>query len=186
VAKVTFITGNQDKANFLTKFLDFPVAHFKMELEEIQSIDIEDVAEHKVMQAYAAVEGPVLIEDVGLSFAALGGKLPGTFTKWFVDEIGIEGLCRMLDGYESRKAFAQICYAYYDGSYLQFFNGEVSGEIASKPRGRNGFGFDPIFIPEGSDKTYAEMTDPEKQRYSLRTTTVYPALKRFLQSIDKK
>lgn len=182
---VTFITGNQDKADFLAKFLDYPVAHFKLELEEIQSLDFDQVAEHKVMQAYEKIGGRVLVEDVGLSFKALGGKLPGTFTKWFIDELGLEGLCRMLDNYHDKGAIAQICYAYYDGNHLQFFEGEISGEITNKPRGDNGFGFDPIFKPKGVDKTYAEMNDKEKEKYSLRTTTVYPALKRFLTAIDK-
>jgi non-canonical purine NTP pyrophosphatase (RdgB/HAM1 family) len=185
MANVTFITGNKDKAEFLSKFLDYPVAHFKLELEEIQSLEFDEIAEHKVMQAYAAIESPVLVEDVGLSFKALGGKLPGAFTKWFIDEVGLEGLCKMLNIYDNRDALAQICYAYYDGSHLQFFEGEIEGEIANQPRGENGFGFDPIFIPAGTNKTVAEMSDKEKEKYSLRTSTVYPAIKKFLKSIDK-
>jgi inosine triphosphate pyrophosphatase len=186
MAKVTFITGNQGKADFLAKFLDYPVAHFKLELEEIQALDLDEVVEHKVLQAYQAVEAPVIVEDVGLSFKVLGGRLPGAFTKWFLDEIGPEGLCRMLDGYKSREAVGQICYGYYDGKHLHFFEGEIDGTIAESPKGKGGFGWDPIFIPRGSSKTLAEMDEKETERYSLRTTTVYPALKKFLQNLDKK
>jgi non-canonical purine NTP pyrophosphatase (RdgB/HAM1 family) len=183
--KVTFITGNQNKANFLMKYLGVPVNHHKLELEEIQSLELDDIVDHKLMQAYEAIEGPVIVEDVGLSFKALGGKLPGAFTKWFLEEVGTEGLCRMLDSYESRAALAQICYGYYDGQHLHFFEGEVEGTIAGNPRGTNGFGWDSIFIPRGTDKTLAEMDDKETERFSLRTATVYPALKRFLQELDK-
>jgi non-canonical purine NTP pyrophosphatase (RdgB/HAM1 family) len=184
MADVTFITGNQGKADFLQKFLGYSVAHHKMELEEIQSLGFDDIAKHKVLQAYEAVGGPVIVEDVGLSFVALGGRLPGAFTKWFFDELGNEGLCRMLDGYDTRKAIAQICYGYYDGNHMQFFEGELTGEIPEHPRGDNGFGFDPIFIPDNTSKTLAEMDDQEKEKYSLRTATVYPKLKEFLLKLD--
>jgi XTP/dITP diphosphohydrolase len=68
---------------------------------------------------------------------------------------------------------------------MEFFEGKVKGQIADKPRGASGFGWNPIFIPDGSDKTYAEMDDEETERFSLRTTTVYPKMKTFLQGLDK-
>jgi non-canonical purine NTP pyrophosphatase (RdgB/HAM1 family) len=185
MAKVTFITGNQNKADFLAKFLGYPVAHKKIDQDEIQSLDFKIVADNKARAAYEIIKSPVLVEDVGIKFKAFG-KLPGTFTKQFYDEIGLENMCRLLDSFEDKSGFAEICYAYFDGQMIEFFEGKIAGTIANHPRGTGGFGFDPIFIPGGSNKTLAEMDEQETERFSLRTTTVYPALKKFLQDLDKK
>ncbi len=73
--KVTFITGNQAKADYLESFLGFPIDHVKVDLDELQSLDLEKIVEHKVKQAYAEIGKPVVVEDVSLEFEALG-KLP--------------------------------------------------------------------------------------------------------------
>jgi non-canonical purine NTP pyrophosphatase (RdgB/HAM1 family) len=182
VANVIFITGNQGKADFLAKFLGHPVEHVKLDLEEIQSLDFHEVTEHKAKQAYQHIRKPVLVEDSGIIFKALG-RLPGTLTKWIHDELGDEGLCRLLDNYANREAMGVVCFAYFDGKKMHFFDGEVHGKIPKKPRGDNWFGWDPIFIPDGSDKTYAEMEAGEMAEFGLRAKKVYPEIKKFLQSI---
>ncbi len=184
MVSVTFITGNQGKADFLAKFLGLEIPHVKLDLDEIQSLDLREISEHKVRQAYEKIRKPVLVEDVGFTLEALG-KLPGPFIKWFLESLGDEGVCRLLDGYESRRAFGQVCYAYYDGKKVKFFEGRVNGTVPSKPRGSRFFGWDFIFIPDGTNKTYSEMDDQELEKFSLRTTTVYPEIKKFLSSIDK-
>lgn len=75
-SNITFITGNQFKADYLAKYLGFSVDHHKLDLDEIQSLDLHKIVEHKVKQAYDILESPVLVEDVSLEFKALGG-LPG-------------------------------------------------------------------------------------------------------------
>lgn len=72
---VTFITGNQNKADYLAKYLGFPVAHQKIHLDELQSLSLREIVEHKVKQAYDIIKKPVLVEDVSLEFSALG-RLP--------------------------------------------------------------------------------------------------------------
>lgn len=84
---ITFITGNQHKADFLAKHLGMPIAHHKLDLDEIQSTDLRVVVEHKAKQAYEILQKPVLVEDAGLTLTALG-NLPGPFIKWFVAELG--------------------------------------------------------------------------------------------------
>lgn len=69
---ITFITGNPKKAEYLAKYLGFPVEHEKIDLDEIQSLDLREIVEHKVRQAYAQVRQPVLVEDVSLEFSCLG------------------------------------------------------------------------------------------------------------------
>lgn len=73
--KITFITGNAKKAEYLEKYLGFPVAHEKLDLDEIQSLDLREIVEHKAKQAYEKIGSPVLVEDVSLEFTALG-RLP--------------------------------------------------------------------------------------------------------------
>lgn len=182
MSNVTFITGNQHKADFLAKYLHHPVAHQKVDLEEIQSLDLKEISEHKARRAYEIVGSPVLVEDISLEFAALG-KLPGPFIKWFIEEMDTQGLCNLLDGYDDRSATARICFAYYDGRLLKLFEGSLGGHIASEPRGKDGFGWNPVFVPDGADKTFAEMDDKETEYFSLRTNTVFPQIKAFLENL---
>lgn len=157
-----FITGNQHKANHLSKLLGLPLEHIKLDLDEIQAADLEVVAAHKAKQAYEQVKRPVFVEDVALGFDALGG-LPGPFIKFFLsEEDGMERLCRMLDGFSSRGAYGECVFAYYDGTRLELFHGGVKGTVSQHPRGEDGFGWDPIFCPEGYDgRTRAELTEQE-------------------------
>lgn len=182
--KLTFITGNQNKVDFLAEHLHRPIAHHKLDLEEMQSLDPHDVVEHKVMQAYGILKRPVLVEDAGLIFTAMG-RLPGTFIRWFIEEIGYDGLLRMAQGLPDSSAFANVSYGYYDGSEVHFFDGRMHGRIAPEARdGGMGFGFDPIFINDGFDKTRAEMTKEEYARTSFRTQAI-EKLRVFLDSNAK-
>jgi len=182
---VTFITGNTNKAEFLSKHLGLDIGHRKVELDELQSLNLRVVTEHKVKQAFDVVKSPVLVEDIGFTIKALGG-LPGPFIKWFIQEVGYEGLCRLADPDPERIATTSVCYAFFDGQTLKLFEGELHGSMPQNPRGDDGFGWNCVFIPKGQDKTNAEMSEAETERYSLRTTTVYPMLKEFLSSLDKQ
>lgn len=136
---VTFVTGNQGKADFLAKYLGHPVSRVDLRLDELQSFNLREIAEHKVRQAYEKLQRPVLVEDVSFTFEALG-KLPGPFIKWFLESLGDEGICRLLDGYENRRAFGEVCYVYHDGQKVKFFEGRVNGTVPNKPRGSELFG----------------------------------------------
>jgi non-canonical purine NTP pyrophosphatase (RdgB/HAM1 family) len=175
-----FITGNQHKADYLIKWLGLPVHHQRLELNELQSLDLHEVVEHKARQAFLVVKKPVLVEDVALNFTAMG-RLPGTLIKLFLEEIGTEGLCRLADGLTHRRAEALIEYALFDGHKIHFFSGRTAGSISEKPRGHEGFGWNPIFIPNGSEKTFAEMVDEDRMPYSHRAEAV-AKLRAFLQN----
>jgi len=157
-----FITGNQNKVDYLSRILGINLAHQKVELDEIQSVDPRAVTEHKARQAYTLLQRPVLVEDNSMSFNALGG-LPGPFVKFFIESsAGNEGLCRMLDGFSDRSAYSVVVYAYYDGEQLKFFEGRLDGRITESPRGDGGYGWDPIFEPEGyGGRTRAELNAEE-------------------------
>jgi non-canonical purine NTP pyrophosphatase (RdgB/HAM1 family) len=181
--KPVFITGNQNKADYLAKMLGTPLEHIKVDLDEIQSLDLDAIVEHKVRQAYAIVGRPVLVEDVALGFTALN-KLPGPFVKFFVDAPdGLDSMCRMLDSFSDRTARASCTFGYFDGTTVTLLRGGLDGEIATTPRGENGYGWDKIFIPNGyGGKTRAELT-PSDDATSYATIKPFTALREFLSDL---
>src|SRR3989344_5649543 len=115
--KITFITSNNSKAAEVSRYLGFPVRHISLELHEIQSLDLEEIVREKV-----------LVEDVSLTFDAFG-NLPGPLIKWFLKELGNEGLARLVDGKE-RGCVATVCYGYYDGTITHLAEGSMGGFVA--------------------------------------------------------
>jgi non-canonical purine NTP pyrophosphatase (RdgB/HAM1 family) len=177
-----FITGNQNEVDYLSRTLGIELEHQKIDLDEIQSVDPGVVAEHKVRQAYDIIKKPVLIEDTSLSFNALDG-LPGTLIKFFVvADNGLENMCRILDGFDDRSAYASVVYSYYDGKEIHAFTGRLNGTIADHPRGNGGYGWDKVFIPEGyGGLTRAELS-PEDDIESYTKIRDNESLREFLQS----
>src|SRR3989344_7602888 len=137
--ELIFITGNAAKAEQLGRHLDHPVAHKKLDLPEIQSLDLHEIIEHKTKEAYKQIGDPVLVEDTSLTFSALG-RLPGPLIKWFLAELDNTGLCKILKGHGNRDALAEVCFGLYDGEKLHMFEGQMRGAIAEQPRGERGFG----------------------------------------------
>lgn len=179
---ITFITGNKSKADALNKWIGFEVAIHTLELDEIQSVDVKKVSEHKARQAYEILHKPVLVEDVGLAFTVLNG-LPGALIKWFVDEAGLAATSRMLDGFTDRSATAICIWTYYDGTQIHVIEGYQKGTIATGPSGAGGFGWDAIFIPEGSTKTRSEMSEREYEA-SYTASKNYPAVRELFKILS--
>ncbi len=174
-----FITGNQSKADYLSRQLGVTLQHQKVDLDELQSTDLHVIVAHKLRQAYDVVKQPVLVEDVSLSFSALG-DLPGPYIKWFVEHAGDEACCRMLDGFEDRTAVIRCTFGYYDGTDMTFFDSALPGTIAHEPKGENGFGFDRFFINEGRDITRAEMSQAENERTYAEMMKPFAKVREFL------
>ena len=176
-----FITGNQSKADYLSRQLGFDIPHRKLDLDEIQSTDLHEIVKHKLIQAYEECKQPVLVEDVSLEFNALNG-LPGPYIKWFVDQAGAEQCCRMLDGFSDRSATIKCTFGYYDGNTMEFFDSALPGAIAETPRGENGFGFDTFFINEGYEITRAEMSQEENERTYADLMKPFALVREFLKT----
>ena len=174
---ITFITGNQNKADYLAKYLGLPVKHLKLDLDEIQSLDLKEIVGHKVRQAYDKIKTPVIVEDVSLEFEALN-SLPGPFIKFFVDKGPFETICSMLHG-KTRRATARCVFGYYDGKILKLFEGSLGGEIAETPAGEKGYGWDRLFIPDGYKVTRAQLSEEDDQKTYLQIKP-FAALKDFL------
>lgn len=163
-----FVTGNENKVREASQILGVEIEQARLQdLHEIQTNDLSELVRHKATQAYAALECPVMVEDSGLIFSAWNG-LPGALVKWFESSVGCEGMLKMLEPFADREAFA-VCYvAVHDGKKICIAKGEVQGRIAHRLKGTQGFGWDVIFIPEGHDRTYAEMQADEKNAISHR------------------
>jgi len=179
--KITFITGNQNKADYLAKYMGFSVDHIKVDLDEIQSLDLTEVVRYKMHQAYEKVNKPVLVEDVSLEFTALG-RLPGTFIKWFLEEMSFEELCRLVDG-KDRSAVARCVFGYYDGKTEKFFEGALKGTVPEEPAGDMGFGWDKIFVPDGYDVTRAELNEEDDRKTYLQIKP-FDELKAYLDTLS--
>lgn len=180
---VTLITGNKKKAEYFTKYIGMEIDHIDLDLDEIQSMSVAEVATHKVKQAYEIIKKPVLVEDVSLEFKALG-SLPGPFIKFFLGSMKLEEICNLLKD-KSREAVARCVIGYYDGTNLKIFEGKLDGTIAITPFGENGFGWDHIFIPEGYTVTRSELNEEEyaKTYFKLKRTDL---VKEYLEEKNIK
>lgn len=164
---LTLITGNQAKARQIARFIQCPLRHKKLDLHEIQSLDQNAIIIHKAEEAYRLLRSPVLVDDVSLTFQ-VWGKLPGPLIKWFIEEMGIAGICRLLDPYKNRLAVATVTFGLRDKRGVHIFSASLTGEIAHHPVGERGFGWNPIFIPKGSDITWAQMTLYQQDQLPFR------------------
>ena len=162
-----FITSSDDKLAEVERLLGRSLKRAALSLTEIQELDVATVVLHKIQDAYKQLKLPVLVEDTGLSFDAWEG-LPGALIKWFLRSIGLDGLCRLLRNETNRAATATTVFGYSDGTICKLFPGSVDGIIVELPRGNAGFGWDAIFQPRGSERTFAEMSSQEKDRFSMR------------------
>ena len=163
----TFVTQSHHKVREAERLLGAKLDQVSLDLPEIQAVTMEEVIRRKAQHAFSELGGrPVMVEDTGLYIEAWNG-LPGALVKWFVDTVGVTGICRMMQGYTNRNATASTLVATYDGRLL-IFDGSVKGHISATPSGTEGFGWDPVFVPEGATKTFADMSWREKDGYSMR------------------
>ena len=142
---------------------------------EIQSDSLTEIAQTSVVDAFNRCHLPVIVEDAGLFVDALKG-FPGPYAAYAYKTISNPGLLKLMENVNDREATFRSVIAYYEGrSTPVCFEGEAAGRIASDEIWGNlktGFGFDPIFQPKGSKKTFAEMTIKEKNGFSHRANAI--------------
>ena len=203
-----FITGNKGKFEEVKAILP-EVERLDIDLPEIQEIDAHEVIKAKLQAAFAHRDGVrkrgalsqdlasafasdaeqkshrvysigtgFMVEDISLCLDCLNG-LPGPLIKWFLKAVGNEGLAEITSQFGNDKVTARTMIGYAKSADdIHFFEGVIEGKIVA-PRGELGFGWDPIFLPEGYDKTFAEMTLEEKNAISMRRIATNK-LKEFL------
>jgi inosine triphosphate pyrophosphatase len=179
---IFFITGNKDKLREVRELLP-DVQGIDLDLSEIQETDARKIITAKLAEAQRGHTGTFIVEDTSLYLDAMNG-LPGPLVKWFVKSVGIDGIYQLTEAFQSTRATARtlIGYAAENGS-VHFFEGVISGTLVP-PRGANGFGWDAIFQPGGSEKTFAEMTAAEKNQFSMRRLAIED-LQRHLEQEEK-
>ncbi|WP_461863091.1 XTP/dITP diphosphatase [Thermococcus sp.] len=167
--KMIFVTSNRGKVREAERYfspMGVKIIQMKVEYPEIQADSLEEVAEFGIRWLKDRLDAPFFLDDSGLFIEALKG-FPGVYSAYVYRTLGNDGILKLLEGVENRRAHFKSVVAYYDGE-LHIFTGKTEGRIIHDKRGRGGFGFDPIFQPEGFTKTFAEMTTEEKNRISHR------------------
>ena len=172
-ALIYFVTSNRHKFEEISLIVREEAPWIRIDIAndvkklEIQADSLEEIALYAAETILRSLDAPFIVEEAGLFIRRLGG-FPGPYSSYVYRTIGCEGILKLMDGVEDRHAeFRSIIVLCY-GGLMKVFKGSVRGHISSKPRGSRGFGFDPIFVPEGDTRTFAEMGISEKNRISHR------------------
>lgn len=167
---VLFATSNASKVREAKAALgpNWKITHKNVDVPEVKTESMEQTIRQKAEAAFFLVKRPVLVEDTGFFLDAYP-HFPGTYTKFCVQRIGINGFLKLLEG-KNRGARFETWLAYHDGKKVRVFRGSVTGIVAKAPRGKAAekLPYDLIFVPNGDERTYAEMDLTEKQRTSHR------------------
>lgn len=169
LAEISMVLGSQFRLKGLAD------AGITTELSETSGT-ISGNAAQKAMQAWDMARIDTLADDSGLEVEALDGK-PGVDSAYFAghprnDQRNLIFLLDQMEGVINRKACFITVLALVEGGSLHLFEGRVYGNISTRIKGSHGFGYDPVFIPTGLDKTFAEMSIEEKNRISHRAVAL--------------
>ncbi|RLG77468.1 MAG: non-canonical purine NTP pyrophosphatase, RdgB/HAM1 family [Thermoprotei archaeon] len=187
VLRIPFVTKNEHKvaeANIVLKKYGVEVYPVNLKKIEVQSESLEKIAALAAKIAYRKLRMPVVVEDAGLFIDALSG-FPGPYSSYVYKTIGIKGVLKLMEGISDRSAkFRAVVALAYSGG-VKLFKGVVKGIISLEAKGTKGFGFDPIFIPEGHAKTFAELGTEEKCSVSHRGKAFEQLGKWIVENKDK-
>jgi len=172
--RLYFVTGNEHKLEEARSILapyGIEVVRMPEKKLEVQSDCLEEIA-RIAAESVGRRDLLFFVEDAGLFIPALNG-FPGPYSSYVYRTIGLRGLLKLMEDVTDRSAiFRSVVALNVPQVGIKTFVGEVYGTIASDIRGTHGFGFDPIFIPHGSSKTFAEMTLNEKNKVSHRAASL--------------
>jgi XTP/dITP diphosphohydrolase len=172
LSDLLFVSSNIHKFREAKKILNsfqINIQFFKLNLEEIQSNSIKEIAIKKAQDAFSKCKKPLIVEDDGLHVNSLDG-FPGPYSSYVQKTIGNQGILNLLKKDRNAKFVSNITYC--DKNCFKSFEGKLFGTISKSEKG-NGWGFDPIFIPKNEKQTFGELID--KNNLSHR----YKALKKF-------
>jgi len=171
--RVFFVTGNKGKfleaSSILRGYgieLQLDTIHEKL---EIQSENLEDIVSNALKYVCGdSISDYFVVEDDGLFVNALNG-FPGPYSSYVYKTIGITGVLKLMSDVNDRSAyFKSVVGICGPNGITRLFTGVAYGSISREPRGSGGFGFDPIFIPSGYDRTFAELGIEVKNKLSHR------------------
>ena len=169
--RLYFATGNQHKFAEVQRTMEefsIEVEQIDLKGEEIQAYSVLAVVEDCARKIAKKFLEPFIVEDTSLQVEFLN-TFPGPYSSYVYKTIGPAGILKLLEGAEDRNAEFHSAMAYGEkGRVLKCVIGIVEGTISGEPMGAEGFGFDPIFIPQSSRKTFGEMSMDEKNKFSHR------------------
>ena len=165
--QLILVSTNPNKGIEAERILGIPLLRVSLALPEIQAASVEDITRYKVDVARTKGYERLIVEDVSLGFDELG-NFPGPYVRWLLEAAGGKGLAAIAYALNNRAAKAQCCVGYWNGKSVRTFLGQTPGEILVQPRGERHFGWDAWFQPRGSEKTFGEMTETEKDAVSHR------------------
>ena len=181
--KLLVATGNSHKTDEIRAILGagYVVSDLKAhpelpEVEETGSTFLEN-ATLKAVEISKQVDGLILSDDSGLEVDALGGE-PGVYSSRYAGEAGNDAannkkLLHELQGEDSRTArFRCVMVLAQDGEVLASFDGAVEGRMLSELHGEGGFGYDPLFVPDGYDQTFSQLSEGIKNQLSHRAVAM--------------
>jgi non-canonical purine NTP pyrophosphatase (RdgB/HAM1 family) len=161
------VTANRGKIAEARRLAGPELEAVELDLPEIQSLDLQEVLRHKGDEAWRRLARPLVVEEAGLDLAALGG-FPGPLVKWMLAATAAEGVARVALALDNPRAVARAALYYRDPHRTLIAEGSVSGVLVLPGRGDQGFGWDPVFQPDGSLRTFGELSGPEKDALSHR------------------
>ena len=164
--KLFVVTSNPHKADEIKSyFLDsLDVEHVNIECPEYRNDDVGEIARNKASYAFSQVKKPLIVDDTGFYIDSLDG-FPGPYAAYVFQKLGNKGILTLVKDKKDRSAHFETAVAYADSAGIRIFRGMIFGTLVD-PRGREGFGYDPIFEYEG--RTLAEIPIDEKSRISHR------------------
>jgi non-canonical purine NTP pyrophosphatase (RdgB/HAM1 family) len=166
-APFVLVTGNRGKVAEARLALGIDVEAVEVDLPEIQALDLLEILREKAEAAWQALRRPLVVEDAGLGLLALNG-FPGPLVKWMLQAVGAEGIARTAHALGDTRAVARCGLLYKDADRTILADGITAGTLVLPGRGRQGFGWDPVFLPDGETRTFAELTGREKDAVSHR------------------
>jgi XTP/dITP diphosphohydrolase len=180
---LTFVTGNKDKAKEAQSIIDFPISVEHLSLDEIQDEDIQIVVKRKVQSAFEILHKPVFVDDVGFYIDVWNG-FPGPFIKFLLQNNANDLMLYMMRNEANRKVRLVSAIGFCDGVRTEVFIGEKLGTMAKKISGSDGWGLDPLMIPDGYDRTFSELGNETKNKISHRHASL-TLLNNFLKDYWK-
>ena len=161
------VTGNRGKLEESRRIVGEDLPGVALDLPEIQHRDPHVILAAKAEAAWRELGRPLVVEDTSLELAALNG-FPGPLVKWMLEAVGAEGIARVALAAGEPRATARCLLLYRDAERTVVGEGVAPGTLVLPARGDGGFGWDPVFLPEGETQTYAELKDAVKDHIGHR------------------
>lgn len=193
--RIVFASNNKHKLDEVKAILGHSVEllnlseiHFNKELPETSGT-IQGNAEQKAQTVFKTTGLPCFADDTGLEVYALNGE-PGVDSAHYAgpqrdSKENMKKLLSAMDGKSDREARFLTVIVFVDKNGMKVFEGEVKGHISLEPKGSDGFGYDPVFVPEGYSKSFAELDSSIKNSISHRAKAVEQLKNYFLTMQDK-